>query len=98
MNSHHIAQGCGESGNKLSLEQVLEIGEVAMKNQYLKHGVEWYQLGMTMISLQKVADKKMKAKLSRSLADSMEVHDRHIMTEGMLQYDARTKNIFHTLI
>ena len=96
LTSLHLAQGCGDQDHQLTLEQVLEIGDIAVRSQYLSQGVEWYEQGLDMLNTQEIIDKKRKSKVLASLAGAKEMHDRHIMTSGLLQYDSRTKNIFHT--
>ena len=93
-----IGEGFGDTANRMTLEQILEFGDIALKNNYLKQGVEWYRLALAWLEEQESKDKKMKSKVRKNFADAIERHDGHVMSEGLTQYDSRTKNIFYTNI
>ena len=52
-----MAAGLGDAAHSLSLEQVVDLAEVASTNQYLKLSVEWLAQAKLMASSQKTTDK-----------------------------------------
>ena len=52
-----MAAGLGDAAHGLSLEQVVDLAEVASSNQYLKLSVEWFAQAKLMASSQKTTDK-----------------------------------------
>ena len=90
-----IAEGFGVTSNRIQVEQVVEFGDIAVKNNYYKQAVEWYQLAVKRLE-QVSGDAQLKSRVARNVEDAKERHDGHLMTEGLVQYDPKTKNIFYT--
>ena len=88
-----LISGFGDERQRLSVDQIMEIGQTAKYNSYLNFAVDWYQKALDHCD---VNDKKLRSKLRLLVAEAREAHDRHLLHDGFFQIDPNHKRTIIT--
>ena len=86
-----LASGFGDERQRLSVDQITEVGHTAKYNSYLNFAVDWYQT-----ALDRCDDKKLRSKLRSLVTEAKEIHDRHLVHDGFFQIDHNHKRMVVT--
>ena len=89
-----LASGFGHQRQRLSVEQMMEVGHTARLNSYLNFAVDWYQIALDHSDVKE--DKKLRSKLRSLVAEAKEIHDRHLVHDGFFQIDHNHKRMIVT--
>ena len=89
-----LASGFGDQRQRLTVDQITEIGHTARHNSYLNFAVDWYQTALDRCDDK--TDKKLRSKLWSLVTEAQENHDRHLVHDGFFHFDRNHKRMIVT--